>query len=325
MKPLVYTAALENGFTPATTILDQPITLQTDEGEWRPENYDREFYGSVTLRYALAKSINLVAIQVLMEVGAQTVIDYARKMGLKHEMRPVPALAIGACQATPLEMTKAYAVIARGGTTTEPFGVSKVIDRNGRVLYEHTPEPHEVIPASTAFLMADMMKDVIRRGTGARIPGLGFTRPAGGKTGTTNDYSDAWFVGFTPQIACGVWVGVDERRSLGRGVTGSDGAIPIWVPSMIALHRSLPIARFHRPEGIQVLRLCSVTNKIAGRYCPSTRLEFFLPESFTDSCEQHTVRGERRRREGLHRLFGGNNRRSSPPRDTGRSRSRLTF
>jgi penicillin-binding protein 1A len=323
MKPIVYTAAIDNGFTPATMILDQPITLETDDGEWRPENYDREFYGPVTLRYALAKSINLVAIQVLMQVGAQTVIEYARMMGLRHEMRPVPALAIGACQATPLEMTEAYAILARGGTTVEPFCVSKVIDRNGRVLEEHTVEPREVLSPATAFLMSDLMQDVVRRGTGARIPGMGFTRPAGGKTGTTNDYSDAWFVGFTPQIACGVWVGVDERRSLGRGVTGSDGAIPIWVPAMIALHRSLPIARFHKPESVEVLDICAASHKIARRYCPSTRAEFFLPNSFTDSCDQHVV-GGRRRDESLHQLFRGTRRRP-PPRDTTRSRSRLMF
>ncbi|MBD3239545.1 MAG: PBP1A family penicillin-binding protein [Chitinivibrionales bacterium] len=323
IKPIVYTAAIDSGYTPATVVLDQPITLMTDEGEWRPENYNREFHGPVTLRYALAKSINLVAIQVLMDIGPHRVIRYARRMGLEHRLPAVPALAIGAAEATPMEMTAAYASLAAAGLYTEPHFIEKVYDRNGRLLEQMAPDTHRVVPPQTAYVVTSMMQDVVLRGTGARIPGMGFTRPAGGKTGTTNDYSDAWFVGYTPQIACGVWVGVDERRSLGRGVTGSDGAIPIWVPAMKALHRDRPLARFEPPEDIVLIRVCNESHKVANRYCPSFREEPFIVGTFTDTCDVHVL-GRTRRDESLHQLFGGSTRRPAE-KDTTHRRRPLMF
>jgi penicillin-binding protein 1A len=323
IKPFVYTTAIEQGLSPATIILDQPITLMTDRGEWRPENYDREFYGPVTMRYALAKSINLVAIQVLMQVGGDKVVDVARRMGLKHEMQPVPALAIGACQATPMEMTVAYAIYANGGVRMAPFAVKSVHDRNGRQLWQHTPESEEVLTPQTAFIMADMMKDVVLRGTGARIPGMGFTIPAGGKTGTTNDYSDAWFIGFTPHIACGVWVGVDERRSLGR-ITGSDGAIPIWVPAMKGLHRKRKLTQFAVPDSIMTCTICQESHKVATQYCTNLRQEFFVLGSFSDTCDIHAP-GQIRRTDNLHQMFGGGSNRKTETKDTTRVRRPRMF
>lgn len=322
MKPIVYCTAIDSGYTPFSIILDQAITLMTDDGEWRPENYDREFYGPVTLRYALAKSINIVAIQVLMDIGARAVVERARAMGLRHHMPAVPALAIGACEATPMEMTAAYAIFPAGGLHRTPYCVQAVHDRNGRVIYEHELDSQEIISPENAYIMADLMQDVIRRGTGAKIPGLGFTRPAGGKTGTTNDYSDAWFVGYTPQIACGIWVGVDERRSMGRGVTGSDGAIPIWVPTMQGLHRSRTIARFTRPPGVALVRVCNVSNKIAGRYCPMPRTEPIIAGTEgLDTCDVH-VPGHRRT-DDLHQLFGGGHR--PAVKDTTKRRRQRVF
>lgn len=287
IKPVVYAAAMENGFTPASVVLDQPITLETPEGDWRPENYGGEFRGPVTVRTALAKSINLVAIQVLNSIGAETVIAYARKLGLKQRMVPVPALAIGACEVIPIEMAAAYAVFPSLGTLTEPYCVERILDKNGKLLFEHTPERRAVLAPQTAYLMCSLMSDVVRRGTGASIPGKGFVRPAAGKTGTTNSYSDAWFVGYTPQISCAVWVGVDERRSMGHGVTGARGAIPIWVPTMKALHRDLPIRQFSRPSGIVTAGVCGETHKIAGRYCPGVYEEIFAEGSLPDSCDVH--------------------------------------
>jgi penicillin-binding protein 1A len=292
-KPFVYTAALENGFTPASVVLDQPITLMTDNGEWRPENYDKVFNGPITIRSALGKSVNLVAIQVLNKVGAHKVIEYARRMGLRHEMNPVPALAIGACQATPLELTSAYSIYANGGILAKPYWIEKIVDRSGRVLESHTPDEKEVLSPQTAFLMASLMKTVVCCGTGASIPGLGFTRPAAGKTGTTNDYSDAWFVGFTPQIACGVWAGVDERRPLGTGVTGSIAAIPVWVRTMIPLHEGLPVKDFQKPEGIKTETICRESHLVVNDHCPKGVVEFFLGESKLDTCDIHGVRGKR--------------------------------
>lgn len=302
-KPFVYTAAMENGFTPATVVLDQPITLMTADGEWRPENHDKVFYGPIPIRAALAKSINLVAIQVLNKVGIPLVIEYARRMGLKHTLNPVPALAIGACEVTPIELTSAYAIFANGGIWKKPYSIEKIVDRNGRVLESHVPEEREVLSAQTAFLMSSLLRSVVCCGTGASIPGLGFNRIAGGKTGTTNDYSDAWFVGFTPQIACAVWAGVDERRSLGRGVTGSIGAIPTWVKTMIALHKGLPVKEFDRPDGIKAEAICKESHLKALPSCPQTEIEFFYAETQLDSCDVHGA--SKKHDENMIKLFSG--------------------
>lgn len=289
-KPFVYTAALDSCFTPASIVMDQPITLETPEGMWRPENYEKTFHGPVTIRDALKKSINLVAIQVLQDIGVWNVINYARKAGLQQRLPPVPALAIGACQVTNLEITSAYSIYPHHGYQAKPFFVEKVYDKNDRLLEEHVPEVKPVLSPQTAYLMSSMMSTVVVAGTGASIGRLGFTRPAGGKTGTTNDYSDAWFVGFTPQIACGVWVGVDERRSMGYGVTGARGAIPIWVETMKKLHRDLPVEIFQQPEGIVTMRVCGKTNLMARRYCPDVYDEVFNENILPDSCNVHVIK-----------------------------------
>ncbi len=303
-KPFVYAAALENGYTPATVVLDQPITLMTDQGEWRPENYDRVFNGPISIRSALAKSVNLVAIQVLNKVGARVVIDYARRMGLKHMMNPVPALAIGACEATPIELVNAYQIFANHGVMATPYFIEKIVDKNGRVLETHQPEEKEVLSARTSFLMCSLMRSVVCCGTAASVPGLGFTRPAAGKTGTTNDYSDAWFIGFTPQVVCGVWAGVDERRSLGTGVTGSFAAIPVWVRTMKPLHKKLPVKDFEVPEGIKAVMMCKESHNVALPSCPKAESEFFFAETELDTCDIHGGRGGRKPA-NMIKLFSG--------------------
>jgi penicillin-binding protein 1A len=317
-KPFVYTAALENGFNPASVVLDQPITLMTDEGEWRPENYDRVFNGPISIRAALAKSVNLVAIQVLNKVGPAVVIDYARRMGLQNKMNPVPALAIGACEATPMELVNAYQIFANHGVMVTPYCIEKIVDKNGRVLEVHQPEEKEVLSAKTSFLMASLMRSVVCCGTGAAIPGLGFTRPAAGKTGTTNDYSDAWFIGFTPQVVCGVWAGVDERRSLGNGVTGSICAIPVWVKTMIQLHRKLPVRDFAVPEGIKTENVCKESHKIALASCPKADIEFFFAETELDTCDIHGSGGKKPA--NMIKLFSGQ--KSSTPKKTADSKKK---
>lgn len=287
-KPFVYSAAMDNGLTPATVVLDQPITLITPDGEWRPENYDHVFNGPVTIRRALAKSINLVAIQVLNKVGADIVIQYARRMGLKHSMKPVPALAIGACEATPIEMTSAYSAFANHGIRALPYFIEKIVDKNGRVIESHTPEEEEVLSAPTAFLMCSLLQSVVCCGTGAGVGRLGFNHPAAGKTGTTNDYSDAWFVGFTPFIACGVWTGVDERRSLGVGATGGRASLPVWVRTMIPLHEHLPRIGFYPPEkGIKSEMICSESHLVATPNCPHPVKEYFKFDTELDTCDVH--------------------------------------
>lgn len=302
-KPFVYTAAMENGFNPASIVLDQPITLMTDQGEWRPENFDHVFNGPITIRNAIARSINLVAIQVLMKVGPEKVVEYARKMGLKYDLPAVPSLAIGACEVTPMELTSAYSIFPNHGIQATPYFIEKIVDKTGRVLERHTTNEKEVLSAQTSFLMCSLMRSVVCCGTAAAIPGLGFTRPAAGKTGTTNKYSDAWFVGYTPQIACGVWTGIDDRLSLGNGVTGSIAAVPVWVKTMIPLHRGLPVKDFNRPNGIKTMNICSESHLVAARACPKSAIEFFLEDTQLDTCDIHGP--SRSKRDGnMIRYFG---------------------
>jgi penicillin-binding protein 1A len=322
-KPFVYTAAIEHGYSPASVILDQPITLQTPEGEWRPENYDHVFNGLVTIRRAVALSINIVAIQVLMEVGPEIVVDCARRMGLTSPtIQPVPSLAIGSCEATPMEMVCAYQIFANKGVAVEPYFIEKIVNSSGRVIDQHTPKAHVVLTPQNAFLMCSLLQTVVCCGTASMIPSLGFNRPAGGKTGTTNDYSDAWFVGFTPQIACCVWAGVDERRSLGAGVSGSIGAVPVWAPAMAALHRNLPVRNFPIPKGIKSERLCTESHLIATRSCPKVKPEVFLRETIVDTCTMHG----RNRRAAIerHDVFGPRSKTDVKQSDTPKKKKKKT-
>lgn len=301
-KPFVYTAAMEHGFSPSTLVLDQPITLQTPAGEWRPENFDAVFQGPITIRRAIGLSVNLVAIQVLMKVGPEVVIDYARRMGLRHDLQPIPSLAIGSCEVTPMEMASAYQIFSNKGIAEKPYYIEKIVDKNGRILDQHMPEEHEVLSPQTCYLMCSMLQTVVCCGTAAMIPGMGFNRPAGGKTGTTNKYSDAWFTGFTPQVVCCVWAGSDEQRSLGNGVTGSLVAVPIWVPTMIALHKDLPVEDFDVPTGIKSAKLCAESFLIATRNCPKTKTDYFLKETVVDTC---TIHNSGRKTNTIHKdIFG---------------------
>lgn len=323
IKPIVYAAALEHGYTPASVVLDQPITLMTPDGEWRPENYDRVFNGPITIRSALAKSVNLVAIQVLTKVGANVVVDYARKMGLKHQMEPVPSLAIGACEATPMEMTSAYSVFANRGIQPKPYYIEKIIDKTGRVLESHASEEKEILSPQTSFLMCSLMKTVVCCGTAASIPGLGFSRPAAGKTGTTNSYSDAWFIGFTPQLVTSVWTGVDERRSLGAGVTGSTAAIPIWVKTMLQAQKGMPVKDFEMPEGIKSEELCAESHLAATPKCTKRVSEFFYSDAVLDTCEIHG--GFKSNDDNIMKIF--TNQKKEPVRKTtdGKKKKQLIF
>lgn len=287
-KPVLYTAAMEHGFTPASVVLDQPITIMTPQGEWRPENYEGKFEGPVTVRHALAHSLNLVAIQVLMQITGDTVVSYARRMGFKQHMDPVPSLAIGSCEVMPMELLDAYSIFPNKGVRVDPYFIERIVDRNGNVLEEHEQSPGvQVLSPQTSYIMCNLLTSVVRQGTGAAIPGLGFDRPSAGKTGTSNDYSDAWFVGFTPQIACVVWVGMDERRSLGYGVTGALGAVPLYVKAMIGLHKNVPVQDFEKPDSVINVKVCSVSRKLATGYCPQSFDEVFIEGKQPEPCDMH--------------------------------------
>ncbi len=286
-KPFVYATAISKGYNPSTIVMDQPITLETPDGPWRPENYDHEFGGPTTLREGLRRSVNLVALQILTDIGITEVISFARNLGLKHHLPAVPSIGIGSCEATPIEMARAYSVFPGKGYQPKPYFIESVVDQDGRILEEHEVEQEKKISPQLAYMMCNLMSSVVRAGTGASIPRKGFTRPAGGKTGTTNDCSDAWFVGYTPQYACAVWVGIDERRSMGSGVTGAKGAIPIWVSAMKGLHKDKPVKKFSRPSGIVSKEVCEESYKVATDYCPETYSEIFMPDSSYEKCDVH--------------------------------------
>ena len=233
-KPIVYTAAIDRGYTPVSILMDTPASFETGGGQaaYSPQNYDRKFEGPVTLRHALEQSRNVPAVRVMDQLGPQQVIAYARRLGFESPLPPYLAVALGAAEATLVEMTSAYSTFPNQGVRMKPYGVLKVSDRSGNLLEENRPEPKDAIRADTAYVMTHLLRGVVQRGTGGRAAALKW--PIGGKTGTTDDYTDAWFIGFDPDITLGVWVGYDQKRTMGPAGTGSDSALPIWMDIMRA-------------------------------------------------------------------------------------------
>ncbi|MGM0443110.1 MAG: penicillin-binding protein 1A [Fibrobacterota bacterium] len=292
-KPFVYTAALKSGYTPATIVNDKPVTIKTDDGDWRPENFDKKFYGEVPLQFGLKKSLNLIAIQLLLDIGAHPIVTLARSMGIEGHLPYVPALAIGAGGVKNINLTTAFSVFPAGGVKQKPYFIDSIVNSSGRTIYRRTPEVDTVLSPGIAAVMTTMMEKVVDEGTGVSIRRAGFRRPCAGKTGTTNDYSDAWFVGFTPQYSCGVWTGFDQRRSMGRGIAGSKGAIPIWVEVMKAVHGDSPEGEFPKPESVVERRVCSATGMVATDYCPEIFKTSLLKRRVPGRCDEHTLREHR--------------------------------
>jgi penicillin-binding protein 1A len=233
-KPFVYTTAIDSGYTPTTQLMDTPVSYPGGPGQptYTPLNYDRTFEGPITLRRALEQSRNVPAIRMMDQLGPTQVIAYARRLGLESPLPPYLAVAIGAAEATLTEMTSAYSVYPNQGVRMRPYSVLKVSDREGNVLEENRPEPKDAIRADTAYVMTSLLRGVVQRGTAAKAAALNW--PLGGKTGTTDDYTDAWFIGFDPDITIGVWTGFDQKRTMGPAGTGSDSALPIWIDIMKA-------------------------------------------------------------------------------------------
>jgi penicillin-binding protein 1A len=233
-KPFVYTAAIDRGYTPSSIIVDEPVAYNAGEGQplYMPKNYDGKYEGGVTLRRALEDSRNVPAVKMMDSLGPQQVIAYAKRLGLESKLDPYLSLALGAADLTLLDMTSAYSVYPNGGVRMRPYSVVKISDREGNLLEEGRPEPQDAIRADTAFVMTSLLRGVVQRGTAASATKLGW--PLGGKTGTTDDYGDAWFIGFDPDITVGVWVGHDERKPIGHNETGAMAALPIWIEFMQA-------------------------------------------------------------------------------------------
>ena len=229
-KPYVYTAVVDQGGSPDETILDAPVTFQTPSGPYTPHNYDEKFEGTITLRRALAQSRNIPALKLADRIGIKTVIDYAHRFGVTSNLPPYLPVALGSAEITLIEQTSAFSVFPNDGVRIAPRSITKVTDYEGRILEEDYPDIKDVVSSRTARIMTSMLREVVLRGTAVAAAKMPY--PLAGKTGTTNDFTDAWFVGFSPSLTCGVWLGYDEKKSLGAKETGGHAALPIWMQFM---------------------------------------------------------------------------------------------
>jgi penicillin-binding protein 1A len=304
-KPFVYTAVIDNGYPPTYEVINQPVVVKLEDGtEWRPHNYDESIGGFVTLREALSRSLNLPTVRLVQQdTKPAVVVEYTHRMGITTNIPPYDAIALGAGEVIPIEITAAFASFGNQGVRMEPIAILRVEDKDGNVLEENRPSGKEVLSKETAYIMTDMLRSVLDygRGTGAAARSrYGFYRPAAGKTGTTNDYRDAWFLGFTPQLATGVWVGFDRQdMAFEKGETGAAVALPIWAPYMKAVHDSLGLTEvdFPIPEGIVRVQICTTTKKLANDECPSVAYEVFKAGfEPTTHCGAHRGRESSKRR-----------------------------
>lgn len=250
IKPVIYASALENGFTPASIIIDEPVSYRgaADGKDWLPENYDRQFHGPTRLREALAFSRNVVTVKLVEAVGIDKVLSFAKDVGITSPMPRDLTVALGSISLTPLELAMTYSTFANGGIRYNPITIKYVVDPGNTVIESNEPEGLESISRQSAYQITSMMRDVIEYGTGTAAQ---IGRPAAGKTGTSNDYKDAWFVGYTPQLVGCVWVGYDDmKRTLGRGEVGGRAAAPVWANFMNSVLSDLEPEDFRIPEGI---------------------------------------------------------------------------
>jgi penicillin-binding protein 1A len=290
MKAFVYGAALETGLGTSHLLLDTPITMETPEGLWQPRNYDGAFKGPTTIREAWKFSRNVCAVRLFMETGADRVIDFAQRLGITTPIMPYPSTAVGAADVVPIEMVRAYAVFANGGTLVEPRLYTSVIHPDGR-REVFPPRVKQVLDPRIAYIMMDLLRSTVDGGTGWAIRARGFDQPAGGKTGTTNDYTDAWFVGSTREIAAGVWIGFDVKRKIGERQSGGAVAAPLWAEVMKAAAAGYPGADFPQPDGVVRVAVCKESGLLARPGCREVARELFLVgKEPTRLCDIHGAR-----------------------------------
>ncbi len=326
-KPIIYAAAVDKGLTPATVFDDSPVEYDSGKDKaWKPKNYDNIYRGAVTMREALTNSINVVSVKILEQIGVGYAIDYAKKLGISSPLDSNLTLALGSSSLTPMELTSAYAVFASGGYRLTPYFITRVTDRDGKVLEEITPPavpvftsatsavrltadgnnrpadantkpsegssslaPVPVISPDTAYIMTNLMESVVTSGTGQRAKALG--RPVAGKTGTTNDMKDAWFVGYVPQLVAGVWVGYDQERSLGAGGSGGQAAAPIWTDFMQRGLAGVPVQNFTTPDNITFARINPRTGKLAKDGSEGSDVECFVSGTEPTSYDGDAAKG----------------------------------
>jgi penicillin-binding protein 1A len=291
-KPFIYAAAIEQGFSPGSVLQDTPTTFQVwpnrwnPFGTWSPKNFDGKFHGPVTMRYALEKSLNIPSIKLLERIGIQNAIDLAQRMGIRSHLEPGLSLTLGASEVSLLEMTSAFGVFANSGIRVEPISITKIENRDGSVLFEQTIIENKILDPNVNAVVVDMMKGVLTHGTGMRGQ---IGRPAAAKTGTTQDYKDAWFIGFVPQLVTGVWVGNDDNTPM-KGVAEVGVCPRIWKAYNLIALANFPILDFPQPEGLVNVKICLDSSKLAGPYCPPDRVQWasiWNKDVPTQSCDIH--------------------------------------
>jgi penicillin-binding protein 1A len=277
-KPIVYATAVQNGRSPATSIEDVPISVpQVDGSLWTPQNYDMKFEGPMTMRRGLAQSRNLIAIRVGMELGEQAVIDEARRFGITTPIPPYPSIFIGSADVYPLELIASYGTFANLGSRVAPNAIVRVENQQGQVIWQPKPPRTQVLSPGEAWLMVNMMKDVVLRGTAAgSVWGAGFRVPSGGKTGTTNDGADVWYVGYTADLVAGIWMGFDKPKKIISNAQGGRLAAPAYTQLMMEVYRRKPAPPdWPRPDAVVTADACAADG--------STYTEFFLAGTEEDN------------------------------------------
>jgi penicillin-binding protein 1B len=293
-KPFVYLAALMSGgegrkkFTPATMVEDAPFKWSYDGQDWEPGNYNDEYFGTVTFRRALEKSLNSATARIAREVGIKRVSEIAHRLGVQSPLPAVPSLSLGAAEVTPLEVAYAFSTLANNGVRARPLAVKQVTDADAKVREKRDIKVDKVLTPQLAFIMNHLLRGVLDRGTADVARRWGFTRPAAGKTGTTNDYKDAWFVGYTPDLLAVVWVGFDNKAKL--GLSGAQAALPIWTEFMKRATAGTPVTDFVVPPGIRIVEIDPLSGQLATPNCSYILREAFLEgEEPTKTCPLHPV------------------------------------
>ena len=296
-KPFVYATAIDNDYPVTTQLLNQPVVLnvQNANGEWEkwmPRNYDESTGGLTTLREGLRRSLNLISVRLVQElVPAREVKNTAKRLGISTDIRAVDAIALGTSEVIPLDVISAYGVFASGGIYSQPFAITRIEDRYGNVIKEFFPIQEEVLRPSSSYMMTNLLKTVVDAGTGGSARWkYKFYAPAAGKTGTTQGYSDAWFVGFTPHLVAGVWFGIDDYSiSLGKMQDGSRAALPVWARFMREAYKTLELKNtdFKRPDDVKTVEICSVSKKQSLGPCPVEKEIFIEGTQPVDKCRVH--------------------------------------
>ncbi|MGH7229879.1 MAG: penicillin-binding transpeptidase domain-containing protein, partial [Nitrospiraceae bacterium] len=275
-KPIIYATAFHSGLGPATVVVDAPVVYEQEDKEktWKPENYEKKFFGVTNLREALIHSRNVATVRLLDKIGVRSVVEFSKGLGIASPLNHDLSLALGSSGMTLLELTAAYGTFANQGLKLDPYAVATVNNAGGQMLDQTLFQPRPVLSQETAYLITNVLQDVIQRGTGQLAKSI--DRPIAGKTGTTNDYTDAWFIGYTPNLAVGVWVGFDDLRSLGETESGAHAALPIWLEFMQEALAPLPVVPFEIPENIVFAKVDPETGLLAPDQSDHGTVEIFL-------------------------------------------------